>query len=395
MGGPARVRYRDGMVPSPSPAVTGPHAAPAAPPAALPPGVAPPVAEPGWRGFLRALTPQRIGVTLALSLGVAIVLNPLYEIHFSVLLGRTLFVGFIAFIAFTAAGQWRRSSPPTWFVQTLAVAVAAPLATLAAYLLSTGGDFLAFVQHEGRVTGFVFISASAVFVGVVLALGAVVRERDSEAKAMALQLALQREQLERHAADARLAVLTAQVEPHFLFNTLANVQALVETGSPRAAPVLRSLIAYLRATMPRLDDGDVRLGREIALVRSYLELMHLRMPDRLDFHVDVDPALERWPFPPMGLLTLVENAVRHGIDPSETGGRIEVEARREDGRVRLVVRDDGVGMSEASQPGTGLKNLRERLAAFYGGRARLELSEREPQGLQAEIVVEAASESPR
>jgi LytS/YehU family sensor histidine kinase len=159
--------------------------------------------------------------------------------------------------------------------------------------------------------------------------------------------------------------------------------------------VLRSLIAYLRATMPRLDDGDVSVGREIALVRSYLELMHLRMPDRLDFQVSVGPGLERWPFPPMGLLTLVENAVRHGIDPSETGGRIEVEVVQEGAlteagtRVRMTVRDDGVGMSESAQPGTGLKNLRERLAAFYGGRARLELTERVPHGLQAEIIVDA------
>jgi signal transduction histidine kinase len=362
--------------------------APATPAAAGVPARAP-AAEVGWRAFLRALTPRRVGVTLALSLTVAVLLNPIYAVHFSVLFGRTLFVGFVALLAFTAAAQWRRPWLPTWFVQAVSVAIAAPLATLAVYLLSTGGDFVAFVQHEGRVTGFLFISISAVFVG------AVVRERDADAKSMALQLALQREQLERHAADARLAVLTAQVEPHFFFNTLANVQALVETGSPRAAPVLRSLIAYLRATMPRLDDGDVSIGREVALVRSYLELMHLRMPDRLDFRVEVGPGLAHWPFPPMGLLTLVENAVRHGIDPSETGGLIEVEVRQDGPRVRMTVSDDGVGMSESAQPGTGLKNLRERLAAFYGGRARLELSEREPHGLLAEIVVDATEQAPR
>ncbi len=356
------------------------------PPPALPADLA---RSTGWAAFFRSLTPRRIFLTLALAFCVAVLLNPIYIVHFSVLFGRTLFVGFVALIAFTAAGQWRGHWIPAWFLQTLAVAFAAPLATLAVYLLSTGGDFFAFVQHEQRVTGFVFISVSAVFVGVVLALGAVVRERDAETKAMGLQLALQTAQLERHAADARLAVLTAQVEPHFLFNTLANVQALVETHSPRAPHVLKSLIAYLRATMPRLDDGDVCLGREIALVRSYLELMHLRMPDRLDYAVVVGPGLERWPCPPMSLLTLVENAVRHGIDPSETGGRIDVEVTQEAGRVRIVVADDGVGMSESAQPGTGLGNLRERLAAFYGGRARLELTERTPHGLRAEILVDA------
>ena len=337
--------------------------------------------------FLRALTPRAIALTLAFALLVAVVLNPIFELPFTVLLGRTLFVGFITLLARSAASLWRQRVVAPWVLQSITVFCAATLATLAVYLLATGGDFAAVVSHEGRVQGFILISGTSTIVGLMLALGALERQRDSEAKAMSLELALQRSRLERHAADARLAVLTAQVEPHFLFNTLANVQALVETGSPRAPAVLRSLIAYLKATMPRLDDGDVQLGREIALVRSYLELMHLRMPDRLRFTVDCDPALQGWPCPPMLLLTLVENAVRHGIDPSETGGSIVVTSAREGDIVRLVVRDDGVGMAESAVPGTGLANLRERLAAFYGDSARLEMSERQPHGVLAEVVV--------
>jgi signal transduction histidine kinase len=354
-----------------------------------------------WAGFLRALTPRAIVLTILLSLLAAVILNPIFEVAFSVLLGRTMFVGFVTLIAGTASSQWRQAWVPKWVLQSIVLALAAPLATLAVYLLSTGGDYLAFVNHEGRVQGFFLISGISTIVGFVLALGALERQRDSEARAMSLQLALQREQLDRHGADVRLAVLTAQVEPHFLFNTLANVQALVETGSPRAPAVLRSLIGYLKATMPRLDDGDAQLGREIALVRSYLELMQLRMPDRLRFDVECEPGLLAWPCPPMLLLTLVENAVRHGIDPSEAGGLIEVAARRERpageaGRpptdvVRLSVRDDGVGMSEAAAPGTGLKNARERLAAFYGPAARLELTELVPHGLLAEVLIDAAA----
>jgi signal transduction histidine kinase len=365
-----------------------------------------PVAPPGpeaegaprsrWGRFLRALTPLTIGLTLASSLVVAVVMNPIFDLPFTVLLGRTLFVGFITLLARSAALSWRQSLVPSWVLQSVSVICAAILATLAVYLLATGGDISAVVQHEGRVQGFILISGTGTIVGLMLALGALERQRDSEAKAMVLELALQRSRLERHAADARLAVLTAQVEPHFLFNTLANVQALVETGSPRAPAVLRSLIAYLKATMPRLDDGDAQLGREMALVRAYLELMHLRMPDRLRFSVESDPALQGFPCPPMGLLTLVENAVRHGIDPSETGGSIAVTATRAGEAVRLSVRDDGVGMSESSMPGTGLVNLRERLAAFYGGAARLELAETRPHGLLAEIVVDApAARAPR
>jgi LytS/YehU family sensor histidine kinase len=164
------------------------------------------------------------------------------------------------------------------------------------------------------------------------------------------------------------------------------VQALVEANSPRAADVLRSLIAYLRAAMPRLHDESPTLGNELALVRAYLELMQMRMPDRLAFDIRVEPELLALRFPPMALLTLVENAVRHGIDPGEEGGRIDVSAGREAAEVRLRVADTGVGMAEHAQPGTGLTNLRARVAAFFGPAARLELIEQAPHGLCAEIA---------
>jgi len=170
---------------------------------------------------------------------------------------------------------------------------------------------------------------------------------------------------------------------------LANVQALVESGSPRAAPVLASLIAYLRAALPQLHDSAPMLGREAALVRAYLELMQMRMPDRLQYTIDIDPAVHALRLPPMTLLTLVENAVRHGIDPSEAGGRIDVGARRDvaTGRIRLWVGDSGRGIDESKAPGTGLANLRERLAASYGDRATLTLSDVQPCGVLAEIEI--------
>jgi sensor histidine kinase YesM len=225
---------------------------------------------------------------------------------------------------------------------------------------------------------------------VVLALGALYRERDAQARSQALQFALERANLEREALNARLSLLQAQIEPHFLFNTLANVQALVECGSPRAAPLLQNLIDYLRAAMPRLHGEAPTLGNEEALVRAYLDLMLMRMPDRLRYELRVEPGLQSLRFPPMALLTLVENAVRHGIDPSEAGGLIEVGAERlRDGgadRVRLWVADTGVGMSESAVPGTGLSNLQQRLQGFFGTDAQLRLSEQPPHGVRAEIV---------
>jgi LytS/YehU family sensor histidine kinase len=264
--------------------------------------------------------------------------------------------------------------------------LAAPLATLVLYAIATGGDLSA-MFWPARVQGMFLIGGCALVLGLILGLGAMVREREAQASAQALQFALERETLQRQAADAKLSLLQSQVEPHFLFNTLANVQALVESGSPRAAPVLASLIAYLRAAMPQLHEGAPTLARELSLVRAYLELMQMRMPDRLHYDIAVDPGLHTLRVPPMTLLTLVENAVRHGIDPSETGGRIEVGAQRDaaGGRARLWVSDTGRGLDEGHAPGTGLANLRERLAATYGGRARLELSALQPHGVRAQI----------
>jgi signal transduction histidine kinase len=341
-----------------------------------------------WRGFISYLTPQRLLLTLALATVAALALDPIFIIPFPVLLGRTMFVGMLALLAFSAAGQWPRRLPrwwARWLFQVVVVAAAVPVATLVVYLVAVGGDLASLVQSEARKLGFMWIAGSGLVMGPLLAMGALYRQRDAEARSQALSFELERSELERQALDARLRLLQAQVEPHFLFNTLANIRALVETGSPQAAPVLRSLIAYLRAAMPRLQGESTTLGDEVALVQAYLELMHLRMPDRLSYVVELSPALNGLRFPPMALLTLVENAVRHGIDPSEEGGRIDVGGEQREGRVHLWVSDTGVGMQQDMGVGTGLRNLRERLTLFYGLSASLELTENHPHGLRAEV----------
>jgi LytS/YehU family sensor histidine kinase len=285
---------------------------------------------------------------------------------------------------------------PRWLAPVLAVALMAPVATLLVYLPSLDGRLAAMLEHGGRRSGFILITGVALVIAPLLALGALYRERDTQARAERLSFELERSTLEKQALDARLKLLNAQIEPHFLFNTLANVQELVDSGSPRAAPVLRSLIAYLRAAMPKLHAGPSTLADEIGLVRAYLELMHMRMPDRLDYSVEVPESLGRIGFPAMGLLTLVENAVHHGIDPSEAGGRISVRASRgvDDDSLRIVVADTGAGLSGTAQPGTGLENLRARLRAYFGPDARLELHENSPRGLRAEITVPAGTPAP-
>jgi signal transduction histidine kinase len=341
-----------------------------------------------WRRCAAELTLRRVAWAVGGAIAVALVLAPFFQPSWQVVFGRTLFVAVVTLLAYTVAGQWRRGPLPRWQLQLLAVLLVVPLATLFMYLVSVGGD-LSLLFGYGRVSGMLLIGGCALVLGLVLSLGAMVREREAQANAMALQFALERETLERRAADARLAVLQSQVEPHFLFNTLANVQALVESGSPRAATVLQSLIAYLRAALPQLHEGAPTLAREATLVRAYLELMQMRMPDRLQVALRIDPALHAMRLPPLTLLTLVENAVRHGIDPSEHGGSIEVGAERAAEQVRLWVRDSGRGLDASQTPGTGLASLRERLKAAYGDAARLTLSEVTPQGVLAEVLLPA------
>jgi len=349
-----------------------------------------PVLRPALQAIVGALTWKRAAVAAVLALLVAALLNPVFTVPFWVLLGRMVFIAALLLITFAAAGTWHPSGVARWLAQVLAVVIAAPIATLLAYLPSIDGNLANLLSHEGRVMGFIYITATVLVIAPLLALGALYRERDAQARAAQLGFALEKSTLEKEALDTRLKLLQAQIEPHFLFNTLANVQALVESGSPQAAPVLKSLIAYLRAAMPRLHAEASTLANEIALVRSYLELMQMRMPDRLQFSIDVPADIAVREFLPMSVLTLVENAVRHGIDPGEGGGRIDISARHEaDGSIRVVVADSGAGMNPSALPGTGLTNLESRLRGFFGAAGRLELHEARPHGLSAEIVFPA------
>ena len=348
--------------------------------------------EPAHQSIVRR-NARRLAVVAVGAFMAATFFYPKVQDSFAAILGETSFVSAVLLGAFLLAGAWRQTWVPRWVAQTLAVAVAAPLGPLIVQMISVHGDLAAFLGSRSRIIGFWWITGSGATVGLLVTLAALLRERDAQARAQALRFALERETLMRQATDARLNLLQAQIEPHFLLNTLANVQALVETGSPRAAPVFKSLIAYLRASMPQLHQDGATLGQEIDLVRAYLELMLMRMPDRLTFGIDVDAELRGMRFPAMALLTLVENAIHHGIDPSCDGGQITVAAAAQvlpDGSqtVRLWVADSGLGMSDSAKPGVGLANLRARLQAFYPQGAVLELSEEQPHGVKAEIILE-------
>ena len=194
------------------------------------------------------------------------------------------------------------------------------------------------------------------------------------------------ESLRCQVAEAQLQTLQAQVEPHFLFNTLAAVEHLAETDPPRAVIMLRHLIAFLRGSLPDMREQSTSLGREADLCRSYLAIMQIRMEDRLAVSIDIPESLRGLSFPPMMLQSLVENAVKHGLEPKPEGGAIAISARLQDGRLRVTVADTGLGIAANAPPGIGLGNIRDRLKRLYGNSAALVLAPNAPAG--AHITIE-------
>lgn len=192
-------------------------------------------------------------------------------------------------------------------------------------------------------------------------------------------------------ADLKLGVLQAQVEPHFLFNTLASVRALVRQDPAQAESLLDALVDFLRSTIPLLRDGQAAmhstLGQQLDICQSYLVLMRLRMGGRLDFNIRAEPALRQQSFPPALLITLVENAIKHGIEPKRGLGLVEIVATQSDGRLHVQVIDNGVGLQPGLGSGMGLVNVREQLANRFGDKAMLVLSPLAGCGVRAEVVI--------
>ena len=233
----------------------------------------------------------------------------------------------------------------------------------------------------GGVLGDLFSFMLLALFGYLIASKVIVRKTaEADAKLRVATEGADREAMQRQLLQARLKLLQAQVEPHFLFNTLAAVDYLIETDPKRASIMQKTLIGYLRAALPQMRQDSSTLGREVTLIRAYLELLKLRIEDRLEFEIKVPANLESAVFPPMVLQTVVENAIKHGIEPKPEGGRITVQAEVVDGKLRVDVVDTGVGLPEGdifgstkNGNGLGLDNIRNRLAMLYPGASSMEL----------------------
>ena len=205
------------------------------------------------------------------------------------------------------------------------------------------------------------------------------------AAALLHEAELNRIRLQSELAAGRLQVLQAQIEPHFLFNSLANVRRLLRTDGIAGRSMLADLTRYLESALPRMRDDSSTLAREAELIRAFLAVHQVRMGTRLQVHIDVPDGLGPRVVPPMMLLTLIENALKHGIGPLPEGGSISVVAAEADGKLVLKVADTGRGLVAGSGGGTGLANIRARLKTMYGAAARLSLRHNQPRGVVAHI----------
>jgi hypothetical protein len=343
-------------------------------------------------GGIRGVSWQTFALILAINTGFAAILyiedtRPFWHPFIT-----AQCLGLAIAYAVNASSPWEKTHP----VWRLALAVAigtitgyALLVLVKGYVLALDGYRLTELVSDQHKFGWTLFSGfcNGLFVSLLFLL----KFRDARAQAHILKGEADRNLLSRQAIEAELKLMQAQVEPHFLFNTLASVQFLTETDPPKAGQMLGHLLAYLRAALPQLRSGSSTLGQEAELASAYLSIMQMRMGPRLSFAVDIPASLRAHPFPPMLLMSVVENAIKHGIEPQAQGGDVRIEARRADGALRVSVIDTGRGLADHAGQGVGLTNLRERLKALYGQRSRFALEGVGPHGTRASIEIPYAS----
>ena len=226
------------------------------------------------------------------------------------------------------------------------------------------------------------LAFSAIFIWIFYT-----KAKQSDANALASKLELKATTKEKQLSQAQLNLLQAQIEPHFLFNTLATVHSLIEAEPKRASSLLEEVNTYLRAALDHSRSKGCLLEHEIDLLRSYLGIMKTRMGTRFEFDIIVDKGVLKLPFPPMLLQPLVENAIKHGLEPKVNGGTLQISGMLKDDKLCLDVIDSGVGFADFKGEGIGLSNVRDRLNTLYSGAAIFEISELGKRGVRASIQI--------
>lgn len=342
---------------------------------------------PFFAGF-RDFSWQSVALILAINTGIAAMLyieetRPFWHPFIS-----AQCFGLCIAYAVNVAKPWNKAHPVWRLVAAVAIGSALGLVFLIAikgYIV--GDEHYRFGTGQMKPSGFAGTAFAAFIMGVCVSTFFLLKFREARARAQMLKADADRNMLSKQAIEAELKLMQAQIEPHFLFNTLASVQFLTETDPPRAGKMLGHLLAYLRAALPQLRSNSTTLGQEIELAQAYLSIMQMRMGRRLAFTVDVPDELRSHRLPPMLLMSVVENAVKHGLEPQAEGGTIRLEARRHADGVAVAVSDNGRGLGAKIGNGVGLTNLRSRLRALYADNARFTLEEVAPHGARATIEI--------
>ena len=235
----------------------------------------------------------------------------------------------------------------------------------------------------------VAIASTSVVISAILASIFFWREREARAQARYEQERVRAERVEREAVLANLRALQAQIEPHFLFNTLANVASLMDSDPPHAKRMLESFIRFLRASLAATRTDTTTLGAEGELIAAYLDVLRVRMGGRLAYTIDIPAELAAFSIPPMLLQPVVENAIRHGLEPKLEGGAVAFGAHRDGADLVIEIGDSGVGFAPTTHGGVGLTNLRDRLRGLYGERAALAVADRPAGGALVTIRIPA------
>lgn len=297
--------------------------------------------------------------------------------------------GFVIAYCVRTVSPWDHPAPIRRIIAAVAVGavLAMTLATIIKrYTIDSTYTLDYVIEHR---KGFMLTALTGFVLGLLASVMVHMRLRAARATEALHKAQAERLLMSKHATESELKLMQAQIEPHFLFNTLASVQFLTETDPPQASRLLGHLLSYLRAALPQMRSASTTLGQEIEFAEAYLNILRMRMGPRLEFSIDVPGLLRTLPFPPVLLISVVENAVTHGLEPQADGGHITIAARSESDRLIVTVADTGAGLTTASRPGqgVGLSNVRDRLAALFGGRARFTLEEVAPHGATATIAI--------
>lgn len=354
------------------------------------------------RSFLRSLIYTLIFnlmFAVAFTLLAYVFVRKIELAHFPQIFGENIVIsnviGFAFWIVFSALGPVMRrvNGRPFWFVALFYAILGTAIVT---------GSLWSFAFFTGRSGMLIWIgSREQLFTSFIISLMisfvlATLWTRRSEELTAQIALAEEQERVatfERAAAEANLRALQAQIEPHFLFNTLANVTSLIHTKPDDAKRMLEDFIAYLRATLAATREQHSTLGGEFEMMKNFLSILKIRMGERLEVCLDLPSELRNATMPPMLLQPLIENAIKHGLEPKLEGGSITLTAARNGDRVRISIVDTGLGFSNKLSNGIGLKNVRERIEKLYGARGSLLIEENQPGGTKVVVSIPYSTET--